>query len=161
MNQNLLLTRSGFVLSVLVGLVGALSFTGISEAQQLAPSEQGPTRLELRCIEQPMRHLVFGEAGVSYQEEPARTSESVRVAVTQIAPAPEAGIEPARIESDLPELVDDRAIWIEGQQIDSRGGQLRVNLQNLVITLSETGANSETWFRRFECEQLTANDGGS
>ena len=157
--QGLFSTRRSLVRVLLTGLVSLGGFPMTAVAQQLGPPEQGPTRIELRCAEQPMRHVVFGgENGVTYQEEPARTSEPVRVVVVQVAPDPEAGIEPAHIESDLPELVDDRAIWIEGQQVDSRGGQLRINLRNLVLTLSETGANSETWFRRFACD-LVAEEG--
>lgn len=106
-----------------------------------------------------MQHVIFGDGGrVDYREEPPRETAPVQLAVIKTGGEPDAsaagGSFVARIESDVDYLRTERASWSPGRSIQAPEGRLRLNLENNVLTLSETGDNSETWFRRFDCEPI-------
>lgn len=116
-------------------------------------------RIDLTCIEQPMKHVVFAADGqVDYREEPPRETAPVQLTVIKTGTATDAsatgGSFVARIDSDTDYLRAEQASWTPNSAIQAPQGRLRINLTNNVMTLSETGANSETWFRRFACERL-------
>jgi hypothetical protein len=109
-------------------------------------------RIDLICTEQPMRHVIFGEAGqVDYREEPPRETAPVRLSVIKADPTGMAETELARIESDTPDLTASHALWFDRRHVDARDGKFRLDLQTNVLSIAETGANAETLFRRFTC----------
>ncbi len=124
----------------------------------LAHASDPVDRIDLTCVEQPMRHVVFGDGGrVDYREEPPRETAPIRLAVIKAGEGDDSsatGGVAARIESDLDYLRTERATWLPDRSIEAPRGRLRINLENNVVTLSETGANSETWFRRFDCQSI-------
>lgn len=134
-------------------LFGLLLSAGVAHASEAVD------RIDLICTEQPMQHVIFGDGGqVDYREEPPRETAPVQFAVIKTGGEPDAsaagGSFVARIESDADYLRTERASWSPGRSIQAPEGRLRLNLENNVLTLSETGVNSETWFRRFECEPI-------
>jgi len=109
-------------------------------------------RIGLVCTEQPMKHVVFGDAGqVDYREEPPLETAPVRLSVIKADPTGTAATELARIESETPDLTASHALWFDGRQVEARDGRLQLDLQTNVLTIAETGANAETLFRRFTC----------
>ena len=125
----------------------------------VAHASEPMDRLDLICTEQPMQHVNFGEGGrVDYREEPPREKSPVQLAIIRTGDEADAaaagGSFVARIESDVDSLRTERASWAPGRSIQAPEGRLRLNLENYMMTLSETGANSETWFRRFKCEPI-------
>lgn len=138
------------VICVLAGL-GALAAAGSAAAAEDAP----PERIELTCTEQPLRHVVFGDAGaVSYEELPPREEEPVPVSVIRTGDddAEPQAVNTARFESPKAYLTSRQAIWTAGQQVDADAGRLRLDLRNYVLTLAETQTPGEATFRRFQCE---------
>lgn len=125
----------------------------------VAHASEAVDRIDLTCSEQPMQHVIFGDGGqVDYREEPPRETAPIQFVVIKTGGEAEAsavgGSVVARIESDADYLRTERASWAPGRSIQAPEGRLRLNLENNVLTLSETGANSETWFRRFKCEPI-------
>jgi hypothetical protein len=125
----------------------------------VAHASDAVDRIDLLCTEQPIQHVIFGDGGqVDYREEPPRETAPVQLAVIKTGGEPDAsaagGSVVARIESDADYLRTEQASWAPGRSVQAPEGRLHLNLENNVLTLSETGANSETWFRRFKCEPI-------
>jgi hypothetical protein len=120
-----------------------------------AADEEGAdsNRLALRCTEQPMRAVSFGKPGeVSYGEQPPKETEPVTLTVTKTASGEDFKFDYAAIEASAPYLAVDEAIWISGKQIEAQEGRFKINLDNLVMTLTETDPDGSARFRRFECQ---------
>jgi hypothetical protein len=125
----------------------------------VAHASDAVDRIDLTCTEQPMQHVIFGDGGqVDYREEPPREMAPIQFVVIktsgEVDSSAVGGSVVARIESDADYLRTERASWTPGSSIQAPEGRLRLNLENNVLTLSETGDNSETWFRRFKCEPV-------
>ena len=117
------------------------------------PTER-PERLELICSEAPVRRVSYGEPGeVSYTEAAPLTAEPFPVTVIRIGPSADFRYDLATVESALPELESDEAIWIGSRQIEAQRGRFRINLDSLVMTLTEHGEGASARFRRFDCER--------
>jgi len=134
-------------------LIALLLSAGVVHASE--PTD----RIDLTCTEQPIQHVIFGDGGqVDYREEPPRETAPVQFVVIKTGGEPDpsavGGSFVARIESDADYLRTERATWSPGRSIQAPEGRLRLNLENHVLTLSEIGVNSETWFRRFECTPI-------
>lgn len=120
-----------------------------------ATEEETPSRIELVCIEQPIRAVSFGEPGeVNYGEQPPQESEPVSLTVTKTAPGEDFHFDYANIEATVPYLRVEEAIWIRGKQIEAQEGRFKINLDNLVMTLTETDPDGSARFRRFTCERV-------
>ncbi|MCF7991701.1 MAG: hypothetical protein K9M02_14755 [Thiohalocapsa sp.] len=116
-------------------------------------------RIDLVCIEQPANRVVFGDDGsVDYREIPPAETEPVTLSVTRADPGGDYPIDAARIDSTVPYLAVENATWTAGHQVDARQGQLRINLETDVLTLTETDHAGQAAFRRFECERQPAED---
>lgn len=120
-----------------------------------------PERLDLICVEQPMRAVSFGAPGeLSYGEQAPKESDPVDVLVTKSRPGEDFTYDFAVIESSAAYLQNEEAIWMTGKQIEAQQGRFKINLSNLMMTLTETDPDGSARFRRFECEQrITGNDG--
>ncbi|MBK1619761.1 hypothetical protein CKO42_15185 [Lamprobacter modestohalophilus] len=120
-----------------------------------------PERLDLICVEQPMRAVSFGAPGeLSYGEQEPKESDPVDVLVTKSRPGEDFTYDFAVIESSAAYLQNEEAIWMTGKQIEAQQGRFKINLSNLMMTLTETDPDGSARFRRFECEQrITGNDG--
>jgi hypothetical protein len=111
------------------------------------PAEEAPRaaaehaeRLELICTEAPVRRVSFGQPGeVNYTETAPQTTQPFPVTVTRTGPGADSRYDLATVESGLPALDSDEAIWIGSQQIEAQRGRFRINLDNLVMTLTEHG----------------------
>jgi hypothetical protein len=137
-----------------VSFIVCLGTTGLADAAE----EQAPSRLELVCREQPMRAVSFGEPGeVSYGEQPPQETEPVMLTVTKTAPGEDFHFDYASIEAGRPYLAVEEAIWISGKQIEAQEGRFKINLDNLVMTLTETDPDGSARFRRFQCEEEGAS----
>lgn len=123
-----------------------------------------PGRLDLVCVEQPMRHVSFGPDGqIGYGEQPPRAPGAVAVSVIRAEQRGGDTSDAARIESPNADLAADQATWIDGFQVEARQGHLRIDLASQVLTLAETGTAGEATFRRFRCEprvEATSAGGG-
>lgn len=119
-------------------------------------------RLNLICQEEPMRAVSFGEPGeVSYGEQPPRESEPVTLTLTKTAPGEDFQFDYATIDASAPDLSATDAIWIKGKQIEAQHGRFKINLNNLVMTLTETDPDGSARFRRFQCEKRLSAEGPS
>lgn len=133
-----------------VSLVACLGSAGPAGAAD----QQAPTRLELVCREQPMRAVSFGDPGqVSYGEQPPQEREPVTLTISKTEPGEDFHFDYASIEASRPYLAVDEAIWISGKQIEAQEGRFKLNLDNLVMTLTETDPDGSARFRRFACEE--------
>jgi hypothetical protein len=125
----------------------------LGAASAAEEGDDGGGRLELVCTEQPMRAVSFGEPGeVDYGQQPPKEAEPVGLTVTKTAPGEDFKFDYATIEATVPDLAVDEAIWISGKQVEAQEGRFKINLDNLVMTLTETDPDGSARFRRFECE---------
>jgi hypothetical protein len=113
-----------------------------------------PERLDLVCTEQPMRAVSFGDqpGELSYGEQPPMEPEPIEVSVAKSRPGEDFGYDFAVIESSAADLATDEAIWLAGKQIEAQQGRFKINLENLVMTLTETDPDGSARFRRFSCQ---------
>jgi len=119
-------------------------------------------RLDLVCIEQPMRAVAFGAPGeLSYGEQAPKESDPIDVLVTKTGPGEDFNFDFAVVESSAGYLVTKDAIWLTGKQIEAQQGRFKINLSSLVMTLTETDPDGSARFRRFECEERSADQAAS
>ncbi|WP_201244552.1 hypothetical protein [Halochromatium salexigens] len=116
-------------------------------------------QLELVCIEQPMRAVSFGEPGeLSYGEQAPKEADPIEVRVTKSRPGEDFNYDFAIIESSTDDLETDEAIWLGDKQVEAQQGRFKLNLSNLVMTLTETDPDGSAHFRRFECENRSGEE---
>jgi hypothetical protein len=131
-----------------------------AQAAQVAKGFE-PEQLDLICIEQPMRAVSFGAPGeLSYGEQPPKASDPIEVLVSKSRPGEDFNYDFATIESSAEDLQTEEAIWMTGKQIEAQQGRFKINLSNLMMTLTETDPDGSARFRRFECEQRSVGNGG-
>lgn len=119
-------------------------------------------QLDLICVEQPMRAVSFGEPGeLSYGEQAPKESDPIDVRVTKSRPGEDFNYDFAIIESSAGDLATEEAIWLTGKQIEAQRGRFKINLSNLVMTLTETDPDGSARFRRFECEERVPEEAAS
>ncbi|MFW6258892.1 MAG: hypothetical protein ACOC26_05310 [Halochromatium sp.] len=124
--------------------------------------EDPPEQLDLICVEQPMRVVAFGEPGeLSYDEQAPRTVDPIEVRISKSRPGEDFNYDFAIIESSADDLETEEAIWLADKQIEAQQGRFKLNLSNLVMTLTETDADGGARFRRFECEPRAADETAS
>ncbi len=139
-------------LGLLVMVIAPLGMPRAAEGFQ-------PARLDLICIEQPMRAVAFGEPGeLSYGEQAPKEPEPIDVLINKSRPGEDFNYDFAIIESSAGYLATDEAIWLTGKQIEAQQGRFKINLENLVMTLTETDPDGSARFRRFECERRQPDD---
>jgi hypothetical protein len=115
-----------------------------------------PERIELRCMEQTANQVAFGADGqVNYSQAPPAHPDPVLLTLIKTDPDGTHEIEPARIESNVPWLERERAIWSRENQVTADQGRLRVNLVDNRLYLTEAPTAENAHFRRFTCERLT------
>ncbi len=121
-----------------------------------------PEQLDLRCVEQPMRAVAFGEPGeLSYGEQAPKESDPIDLLVTKSRPGEDFNIDFALIESSAGYLETEEAVWLADKQIEAQQGRFKLNLSNLTMTLTETDPDGSARFRRFECEQRSGAEAAS
>ncbi len=136
-------------------LLALLAFSAVLQASDGFESE----RLDLVCVEQPMRAVSFGAPGeLSYGEQPPKESDPVDVLVTKSRPGEDFNYDFARIESSAEDLETEEAIWLTGKQIEAQQGRFKINLENLMMTLTENEADGSARFRRFECRKRVIDE---
>jgi hypothetical protein len=141
----------------------ALVLLGLMPAAATAQAPETPVdlpdRIGLTCTEQPAKRVAFGDDGtVDYREVPPAETAPVTVTITRLDAGAGYAVDAARIDSSAPYLAVEKATWTAGHQVDANQGQLRINLDNNIVTLTETGADGQAAFRRFECERLSAGE---
>jgi hypothetical protein len=141
------LDRSGQLAFALMALAAGVGWAA-------PPDDASAERLELVCSEQPMRAVSFAPDGeVSYGERPAKESGPVSLSVKWLGPGEEINFDVATIESKTAGIAAEHALWIRGKQVEAHQGRLRINLENLVMTLTEDEGDGNARFRRFACEE--------
>ncbi|MFP4075998.1 MAG: hypothetical protein ACLFTD_05855 [Halochromatium sp.] len=134
----------------------------VASAPLRADEEGPPEQLDLICVEQPMRVVAFGEPGeLSYDEQAPRTVDPIEVRISKSRPGEDFNYDFAIIESSADDLETEEAIWLADKQIEAQQGRFKLNLSNLVMTLTETDADGGARFRRFECEPRAADETAS
>lgn len=140
-------------LSLLLSLIAIAPLCALPTTLRADEGAQ-PERLHLICTEQPMRAVSFGEqpGALSYGEQPPKESGPIEVLVTKRGPGEDFSYDFAVIESSTPDLATEEAIWLPGKQIEAQRGRFKINLENLIMTLTETDPDGSARFRRFSCE---------
>lgn len=138
-----------------IGISLIMIVTGAAQAASEDPPPI-PARISLECVEQPARQVQFGDDGqVHYGETSALMSHPVTLTVIRIEPTSNYAIEPARIDSEIPWLRRERAVWTREDQIDADNGRLRINLATQTLLITEVAADGNARFRRFVCQRQT------
>ncbi len=146
--RGLRLAHLGFLLVVITPLGSLQAAEGFQSA-----------RLDLICIEQPMRAVTFGQPGeLSYGEQPPKESNPIDVLATKSRPGEDFNYDFAIIKSSAGYLETEDAIWLTGKQIEAQQGRFKINLETLMMTLTETDPDGSARFRRFECERRPVDD---
>lgn len=136
-----------------LSLLSLLAFSATLQASEGFQS----VRLDLVCVEQPMRAVAFGAPGkLSYGEQAPKESDPIDVLVTKNRPGEDFNYDFASIESSAGDLETAEAIWLTGKQIEAQQGRFKINLENLVMTLTETDPDGSARFRRFDCKERAA-----
>ncbi|MEA3640721.1 MAG: hypothetical protein VBE63_12360 [Lamprobacter sp.] len=111
-------------------------------------------RLDLICIEQPMRVVAFGAPGeLSYDEQAPKESDPIDVLVTKSRPGEDFNYDFASIQSSADDLETEEAIWLTGKQVEAQQGRFKINFENLMMTLTEIDPDGSARFRRFDCKE--------
>jgi cytochrome c556 len=148
--HRVLLARLAICLAICLATCVAMGAPVVAPAAE----EVSVDRIDLVCNELPMRAVSFGTSGeVSYGEQPPPESEPVRVNVTKTMPGEDVKFDYATIDSSAEDLAATDAIWISGKQVEAQQGRFKINLENLMITLTEPSPDGSARFRRFQCER--------
>jgi hypothetical protein len=148
---------AGFLLTLFLNL-SLLALLAFSATLQASEGFQ-PERLDLICVEQPMRAVAFGAPGeLSYGEQAPKETDPVDVLVTKSRPGEDFNYDFAIIESGAGYLESKEAIWLTGKQVEAQQGRFKINLENLIMTLTETDPDGGARFRRFECRERAAEE---
>ena len=146
------MTLRDLCLNLLLGPILVVGFASIGWADMSEPVPMG--RVQLVCTEGPMRVVSFGEAGqVNYGEQPPTETAPVTLTITKTGAGQDFNVDSAAIETDTHGLAAGDAVWIKGKQIEAQNGRFRINLENLMMTLTEVEPDGSARFRRFACEE--------